>query len=296
MRYCCPNSNCESFNQDKFVVKDGFYKRSNDSKLIQRFKCKSCKKRFSSATFTFTKNQKKRRVNGMVFKLLASGVSIRRCAKLLGINRKTVERKIIYLADRARRNQRVFLRKLQKEPVKKLQFDDLITIEHTKLKPLSVTIAVDAKTHKVLGTEVSTIPAFGHLAEKSRAKYGYRASSHKKSLDLLLSNIQKAIHPKALIQTDEHKLYQPAAKKYFPEAEHKQYKGGRGCVAGQGELKKLKYDPLFALNHTCAMFRANINRLIRKTWCTSKLPWMLKNHIDLYVDYHNRFIRMPAPS
>ncbi|EQC44199.1 hypothetical protein [Bacteriovorax sp. Seq25_V] len=49
--------------------------------------------------------------------------------------------------------------------------------------------------------------------------------------------------------------------KYFPEAEYRRYKGGRGCIAGQGELKKLRFDPLFTLNHTCAMFRSNINRL-----------------------------------
>ena len=41
-------------------------------------------------------------------------------------------------------------------------------------------------------------------------------------------------------------------------------------MTGQGELRDKRFDPMFALNHTCAMLRANINRLFRRTWCTSK--------------------------
>jgi hypothetical protein len=48
------------------------------------------------------------------------------------------------------------------------------------------------------------------------------------------------------------------------------FKGGKSGVAGQDELKKVGRDPLFWVNHTLAMRRANINRLIRKTWCTTK--------------------------
>ena len=58
-------------------------------------------------------------------------------------------------------------------------------------------------------------------------------------------------------------------------------------MTGQGELKKVVYDPIFSLNHTCAMLRANINRLVRKTWCTTKKPERLAMHITLYALYHN---------
>ncbi|MCB0350947.1 MAG: transposase, partial [Bdellovibrionales bacterium] len=64
--------------------------------------------------------------------------------------------------------------------------------------------------------------------------------------------------------------------------------GQRGCVAGQGELKKVAFDPLFSINHTFAMCRANINRLLRRTWCTTKRPDRLVAHLDLYVNFHNR--------
>ena len=180
-----------------------------------------------------------------------------------------------------------FLMKLRQNPVTHLQFDDLITIEHTKLKPLSVSLAVDAKTRAILGAKVSRIAAFGHLAEMSRKKYGHRKSTHSQSLDKLFQQIKSSVSRDALIESDEHTFYPKVVSKYFPHAKHKRYKGGRGCVVGQGELKKLHFDPLFMLNHTCAMLRANINRLIRKTWCTTKDPVMLQKHLQIYIRYHN---------
>lgn len=289
MKHGCPNKDCNYFQKTSTIVRDGSYKRKNDSRIVKRFRCSACKKRFSNATFSLAKGQKKRRVNFKLEQLLSSGVSMRRCAKILNIHRKTVRLKLIYLANKANIEHRKYLKSLEARPVEKMQFDDLITIEHTKFKPLSVSIAVDRDTRKVLGAKVSQIPAFGHLAKRARKKYGYRKSTHKAGLDSLLSTLQKTVSSNALIQTDEHKLYNSLVNKYFPGALHLQYKGGRGCVVGQGELKKLHYDPLFILNHTCATFRANINRLIRKTWCTTKDPKMLQRHLDIFLNYHNRF-------
>jgi len=284
MKLNCPNK-CDSN-----IVKNGFFFRTSDSRKIQRYRCKACRIQFSQASNSDCFLQKKRRVNELLFKLLASGVSMRRCAFILNIHRKTVKRKLIFLAQRARKNQGKLFDHLKDEPVSHLQFDDLITIEHTKLKPLSVSIAVDAKKRTILAAEVSQIPAFGHLAALSKKKYGFRESHHKKGLRKMFEKITNIIAPNSLIESDQHKFYPDFVREFFKCAHHKSYKGGRGCVAGQGELKKLHRDPLFTLNHTCAMFRANVNRLIRKTWCTTKRPDMLQNHLDLYIDFHNRYI------
>jgi hypothetical protein len=34
------------------------------------------------------------------------------------------------------------------------------------------------------------------------------------------------------------------------------------------------------------MFRANINRLVRRTWCTTKTLESLENHLMIFVDYY----------
>jgi hypothetical protein len=97
-----------------------------------------------------------------------------------------------------------------------------------------------------------------------------------------------------IIKSDEHQSYPGFISKYLPRAKHLQFKSERGCVAGQGELKKVHFDPIFTVNHTCALLRANVNRLIRKTWCTTKQPQRLKDHLDLFVFYYNEVLLKKA--
>jgi len=91
-------------------------------------------------------------------------------------------------------------------------------------------------------------------------------------------------------RSDENPHYPRRLKAIHPDCKHETVKGRRGCVAGQGELKKIGFDPLFSLNHTCAMMRANLNRLFRRTWCTTKNRAGLIDHLSLYVRYHNDVI------
>ena len=49
-------------------------------------------------------------------------------------------------------------------------------------------------------------------------------------------------------------------------------------------IKKTRYDPLFSVNHSFATIRAKVNRLNRRTWCTTKNPARLADHIDIFID------------
>ena len=219
---------------------------------------------------------------------------MRRCAFLLQIDRRTVDRKLIYLAKKARLRHLELLAQMRGK-VQSFEFDDLITSEHTKMKPLTVSLAVDADRRYILGAKVGRIPAFGLIAEKSRKKYGKRDNDHRRTLSELFEEVASTVAPAALVQSDEHQRYPEFVKKYLPGREHRRHPGGRGAIAGQGELKKKTYDPIFILNHSCAMLRAGVNRLIRKTWCTTKRPERLQMHLDIFLDYYNR-IYLPAHS
>jgi hypothetical protein len=217
-------------------------------------------------------------------------MSQRRTAKILKLARKTIQRKMIYWSKVAIQDQEKLLKRFKENPLEQVQMDDLITKEHTKLKPLSVSIVIEEKSRTILGVKVSQIPAFGHLTEKSRKKYGRRSSHHYKALMELMEKIYPAIAKNARMRSDEHKFYPIILKKFLPEINHEVFKSERACVAGQGELKKIQRDPLFMINHTCAMFRANISALIRKTWCICKRPDMLQHHLNMYMKYHNQFL------
>lgn len=278
----CPNAG--------HFIRNGFYRRKSDSKTIKRWRCPKCGRSISQSTGTNCYRQHKRRVNEPLRKLLNSGVSQRRAAWILKVHRKTVERKHRFLAAKARDRQNRYLEPFEKVQFIELQFDEMESFEHTKLKPLSMIKVVDAKTRKILGVKVSEMPAKGLLAAKSRAKYGPRKDGRKEAFISLFSEIKKYIHPEAWFRSDSNPFYPGWLKQVNPNWKHETVKGQRGAVTGQGELKKVAFDPIFSLNHTCAMNRANINRLFRRTWCTTKKKERLQDHMDLYRDFHNRHL------
>jgi len=268
-------------------VKFGFYRRKSDSRVIQRFYCKRCKKTYSHAIQDPAYGQNKRRINYRLACLLASCISLRRAALLLGVTYKTITRKLRYLGTLCRQQQDNFLAQLKE--VSAFQFDELQTIEHTKCKPLSIATAV-TKDRKLLGAVVSRMPATGHLAKIARKKYGFRPDQRQAGLKALFSNIKSSLATTLSIDSDQHPYYLPLVKQFFKQASYRQSKGEKAAISGQGELKKKVRDPLFTINHTLAMLRANINRLVRRSWCTTKDPDRLSDHLAIYIAFHNRLL------
>ena len=113
------------------VSRHGKFRRSSDCKTIQRFHCKRCHKTYSTATTDPAFSQKKRRINDMVFKLLTSGVSMRGIARTLNVHPETVKYRLVFLAEKYRKETKKTLDKLGS--VEEVQFDELITFEHTNL-------------------------------------------------------------------------------------------------------------------------------------------------------------------
>ena len=103
----CPEICCQKKkNKSK---KYGTYRRQSDSRVIQRFFCKSCGKTYSLSLQDPAYNHKKRRVNYLLRQLLASCISLRRAALILGVSRRTVARKLIFLGNLYRHKQSEFL-------------------------------------------------------------------------------------------------------------------------------------------------------------------------------------------
>lgn len=293
MKRQCPDSECLSKNQgpnSSPVIRKGRYFRRSDGQWIRRYRCPYCERSFSSATGLACYRQKKRKINHRLNLLLNSGVSQRRAAALLGVNRKTVVRKFRFLAAQARLKQSAWLEGLSAEPLHEIQFDDLETSEHTKCKPLSVALAVEPRSRKILGFQVSSMPAKGHLVEIALKKYGPRPDHRSAGWNALFASLKPLVIAEAKWVSDENPHYPKHLKRHHPRAVHERVPGKRGCIAGQGELKKTGFDPLFSLNHTCAMLRANLNRLFRRTWCTTKTKQGLIDHLSIYIRYHNEVL------
>lgn len=274
----------------KTISRRGSFYRRSDRKRVQRFCCRVCDRHFSVATLSLNYKQKKRHLNHKIVRLLVSGVSQRELARIYKINRKTVVRKFIFMGTLAELRLREFN---QAQPqVINMQFDDMESFEHTKLKPLSMTIAVEQKTRRILGVEVARMPAKGLLAAISRKKYGVRADERAYARRKLFKSLQAITRNLQVIKSDENPHYPKDVQRFFPRAIHKVYKGRRAAVTGQGELKKGGFDPIFDLNHTCATLRGRANRLFRRTWCTTKKPERLKLHLNLVALHHNQTLNL----
>lgn len=164
------------------------------------------------------------------------------------------------------------------------------SFEKSKCLPVSIPLVVEKNTSLILGFRVCSMPAKGHLAEISRRKYGYRPDERPQAACELLSEIKPYLSSTLEISSDENPKYPSWIRPHFPDAKHRKFKGRRGCVVGQGELKRGGFDPLFSLNHTAAMLRAHVCRLFRRTWNTTKKKERLAVHIAIYVQAHNQRI------
>lgn len=286
MKLVCPVKECNS----EDIIKYSSYYRKSDARTIQCFKCKACGRKFSSATFSKAYNQNKRQINWPIYVWYCSGVSIRRLATNFKISKTTALRKIEYMGMLMKDKNKNLLKQFE-GAIGSIQFDELLTILHTKCKPLSVAMTVETKFRLILGFEVSQSPPTGRLAKIARAKYGRRPSKERSGIQNMLKNITPYLNDEVLIESDQKFIYKPCVIRNFKDTEINynliQYKGKKARRNGLGELKKGVNDPLFSINHTFAMLRANINRLFRKTWCTTKKVDNLIHHLEMYMYYHN---------
>ena len=289
----CPSNRVSGIS--KHLVRQGFYRRSSDGRRIPRFFCRHCHRSFSSARFSPCFNQRRRKLNEPIRRLLVKSVTMRGIARLLGTNYKTVVRKLRFLAAQSGMRHEAFLKSLRgsETRIKSVQFDELETFERSKCLPLSVPLVVHQRTRKILGLRVCSMPAKGLLAAASRKKYGRRPDHRRAEVKKIFTELKDVISSDAVIRSDQNPNYPAWIGSHFPDATHITYKGRRARTVGQGELKVGGFDPLFSLNHTCAMLRAHVSRLVRKTWATTKRADHLAAHLMIYLDHHNRFATKP---
>jgi transposase-like protein len=279
-------------------VRFGSFYRKSDRAVVSRFRCAQCRSTFSRATHHPCFAQKKRQLNSSVWHLFSSEVSLRRTALLLGISRTTVDRKLRFLGHHSRLElDRLLVKHTKlKGGFTEIQLDEMESFEHTKCKPISIPLVVDARSRLILAVDACSMPAHGPLAVISKRKYGPRPNHRPQSLRSLTLRVKPWVLPQAEIRTDSHPYYPPVLREVFPRATHIRELSRRSSLGGQGELKKIGKDPLFSLNHTAAMFRANVSRLMRRTWCTTKRIDRLRDHLALYALWHNHQILSQLPS
>ena len=191
----CRTQSCPHCGSAEFK-KNGFFPRRGDSRRIQRYLCKGCRKSFSRAGYTPWYRYRHRRLNPWIEVLLVNSGTLRGIARILKIHPDTVARHLEVQAVLAREE---LAQQIAGAPkASHLQLDDLITIEHTKLKQVSITLVCDANRYRMMGACVSRIPTSGINAAKAREKYGPRPDQSIENRGNLLDAYSGPIWPPIL--------------------------------------------------------------------------------------------------
>lgn len=249
--------------------------------FVQRYWCVQCLKTCSRQTASNIKNQKKSHLNSVIVSHLCNGSSIGATARILKISKNTVYRKFLWAAHIAR------TKPMKVHPTHCLYFDEMFSIEHTKLKPLTIALVI-SHDYKILAAQVGTSPATGHLSRISLAKYGLRADESLMACQRALRKARLNIKSPALVEirSDDKTTYKALVENTFEGAKHTTY---QSVIHEAPFLKynKKRFDPLFPINQRCAKLRSDIKRLTRRSWCTTKLKENLQKHLDLYCHFNN---------
>ena len=277
------NSNCSRCQKPGGI--NSSYVRKSDHVKVTQYRCFKCNVLWTDKTDNLEKYQKLRSINKTLRPILVSCVSMRRAAMLHGVDRKTIARRVRYWAEKSK----LLLEESRAKNLqtKEIYIDELITFEHTRCKPVAVCMAV-SKERKVLAFAASPMPAIGQNLKKiALKKYGPRPNLRRKGVKTCLSAMSKHINPATVFKSDEETSYGSLIRGQFPMNKHLTFRSKRAVIAGQGELKDNSYDPLFSINHTFAMLRANLARLARRTWVTTKKIERLEDFLMIYAAFHN---------
>lgn len=268
-----------------FSIKKGYFKTRWNHQLVPRYRCRDCGRGFSSHSLRSTFGQHRPDLNDPVFQLYASGITQRRMALVLGVNRKTVVRKFLFVARLARSEHE---RRIAAGELKTgyAQFDEMETFEHSKLKPVTIAFAVRVKTAEVVDFKVARLGYKGPLASLARRKYGPRESKAHEAVHAVLSKLKACSRPTLKLVTDANPQYRLRVPRVLTHAVHCPTQ--RRISARTNDRKNFD-DPMFTLNYTAAKIRNDLSRMARKTWVTTKKLERLQAHLDLYIAWNNGY-------
>jgi hypothetical protein len=258
---------------------------------VQRFLCLECRHTFSIQTFRLDYRLKKPRLHLALFKDFVSKTTLRQSARMLGCTRRTVAHRLRLLGTHCRRFHEARLTHARRRGgvTGVFQLDELETFEHSRrLKPVTVPILIERKSYFVLHAESAPLPARGRLSVADKEKkedlelrFGKRRSGSVKAVQRTFEALARIHRTQGGVEiaTDRKPSYDSCLRRLFGERlRHERH---------SSKAARNYRNPLFPINHTLAMLRDGVSRLVRRTWAGSKLRERLDLHLWIWIAYRN---------
>jgi transposase-like protein len=290
----CPNPSCTSrrTNSAFRFKRRGHYQRKCDGRKVQRFHCLECNTSFSSQTFRTDYRWHKPSLHLRVFEGLVSKTSLRQMARILEVRRPTIERRFRRLGKQAKDFHLAMLRRANSGAGINgvFQLDEQETFEiDRRLRPVTFPVLIERSTYFVVHGQAAPMGSRGRLTPKKQkqrikleAEEGRRKSGSRGAVLSCFQALSNA-HEMGVgidLQTDKKSSY----NRLFKKAVGNQFASHQTV---SGRAPRCYGSILFPINHTLAMMRDGISRLVRRSWCVSKLRSRLEQHFWVWVAYRN---------
>jgi transposase-like protein len=293
---CCPNPLCTAHTARPFRFhRYGSFRRRCDGRTVQRFLCRECQSTFSSQAFRLDYRLKRPHLHQELWDLFISKVTHRQSARLLDCDRKTVAQRLDLLG---RHCQQWHHARLARQTLQgTFQLDELETFEHNRrLQPLTVPVLIQRSSYFLVDLAVAPLPCRGGLgpADRSRkaqreALYGKRRSGSRAAVESCLTSLAGCLGGHSRLESDSKTAYTSSVRRVLGSVVTQVEHSGRG--------RRDYGHPLFPINHTLAMLRDGVSRLVRRSWAASKRGQRLLQHLWIWACWRNyvRAITNRAP-
>ena len=290
---CCPDPDCPS--HDSRLAwswcHDGTYSRACDGRVVQRFRCNDCGRRFSSQTFRGDYRHKKPKLNAQLFRLLISKVTLRQAARVLRVNKKTITRRLPRMGATAKAVHEKLAPRRDGADFLEGGFllDELETYADSRRNnPLTVPVLIHKESFFVVDTEVGPLPRRGGRGrdenepeELDEAEDRERRRGSRVAVEACCQTLARLVpeDEEVIVGSDEKHSYRVLLKDALGKRLDHQRTNSRA--------PRNRLNPLFRINLTLAMMRDSVSRLVRRTWAASKLEERLRDHVWIWIAWRN---------
>ena len=217
----CPNRQCRFYTPrpDWPVVRDGLYRRSSDGRAFQRFRCRHCRRRFSTRTFAPDYWLKLRDQFRRIAQFSTEGPGLRQSARLLGVSPSTVGR---HLA-RAGRHCLLLHQELRRDQPRPepLVIDGFETFEFSQFFPFHLNLAVGGESWLIYHFTDSPLRRKGAMTPGQKQRREELESTlgrpdpkavEKGIRELLRTTLPRESETVVHLHSDDHPAYQRAIR------------------------------------------------------------------------------------
>ena len=262
---------------------------------VQRFRCNTCGKYFSTQTFSIDYYTKRTLSYPKLFNHLITTSSIRDMARDLSVSVDVVLNKLSRLS----RNCLAILQELQRVTTlnEDLAADGFESFTVSQFFPCHVNLLAGKNSQLLYWYDYVTLRRKGRMTDEQKRQREvlerkYRADpkgvelSFRRLYDQVALLICDSKREQITLSTDEHPAYQRAKKKNLA------VKGlrGQGRFTHQrisSQAPRTRGNPLFSVNYLDRQFRKDLAEHVRETVCFGRNVNCAMDRFSIYCVYHN---------